>query len=70
MNETKTMEAEAFPKMLALLEDYGLQITLKTLADALAELIRAREFSSEACMAEEVIRGLHAGYLRRYEDEE
>lgn len=62
-----TMEEEAFPKMLAILERYGLQITLKTLADALGELIKKRGTSLENRLIQEVIKGLHAGYMRRNE---
>lgn len=62
-----TMEEEAFPKMLAILERYGLQITLKTLVDALEELIRKRGKDHLNLMVVEGIRGLHKGYLRRNE---
>jgi hypothetical protein len=69
-NERPTMEEEARPKMRAILEGYGLQITLKTLADSLEELIRKRGPSVEACMAVETIKGLHAGYMRRHEEDD
>lgn len=62
-----TMEEEAFPKMLAILERYGLQITLKTLIDSLEELIRKRGKDHLNLMVVEVLRGLHKGYLRRHE---
>ena len=62
-----TMEEEAFPKMLAILERYGLQITLKTLADALGELIKKRGTSLESRLIQEAIKGLHTGYMRRNE---
>lgn len=66
-NKYPTMEEEAFPKMLAILERYGLQITLKTLGDALGELIKKRGTSLEARLIQEAVKGLHAGYLRRNE---
>ena len=65
-----TMEEEAFPKMLAILEGYGLQITLKTLGDSLEELIRKRGPSIESCLILEAIKGLHAGYIRRHEEDD
>lgn len=65
-----TMEDEAFPQMLAFLERFGLQITLKTLYDALGELIRKRGPSIEACMVQETVKGLHAGYIRRHEEDD
>lgn len=69
-NKYPTMEEEAFPKMLAILERYGLQISLKTFADALQELIRKRGPSTEACLIQEAVKGLHAGYMRRHEPSE
>ncbi len=65
-----TMESEARPQMLAILEKYGLQITLKTLVDSLEELLKKRGPSISGCLILEALRGLHAGYLRRHEEEE
>lgn len=64
------MEAAALEKMQEILENFGLQITLKTLADSLEELIRKRGPSIEACMVVETIKGLHAGYIRRHEEDD
>lgn len=64
------MEAAALVKMQEILENFGLQITLKTLADSLAELIRKRGPSIEACLIMEAIKGLHAGYIRRHEEDD
>jgi hypothetical protein len=69
-NKLPTMEEEALPKMQEILERYGLQITLKTLVDSLEELIRKRGPSIEACLIVEAIKGLHAGYIRRHEEDD
>ena len=58
-----TMEEEAYPQMASLLDKYGLQIVLKTLADAMDGYVN----SGEGLVILETIRGLHAGYARRME---
>lgn len=63
-------EAAALAQMQNILESFGLQITLKTLTDSLEELIRKRGPSIEACLIVETIKGLHAGYIRRYEEDD
>lgn len=65
----KSLEEEALPKMEHILENYGLQITLKTLADSLKNLIKKRGRSIEALLILETIKGIHAGYLRRHEED-
>lgn len=64
----KNMEQEALPKMEAILEGYGLQVTLKIFVDSLQNLIKRRGKSIEALLIMETIKGLHAGYLRRHEE--
>jgi hypothetical protein len=63
----KSMEEIAYPKMKAILDENGLQITLKTLIDSLQNLIDERGKTLESVIILETLRGLHAGYLRRYE---
>lgn len=63
----KSMEEEAYPKMEAILNENGLQITLKILIDSLQKLIDKRGKSIEGVLILEALKGLHAGYLRRYE---
>jgi hypothetical protein len=65
-----THEEEALPKMKAFLDEYGLQITLKTLGDSLEKLMEKRGKHVVTLMVLEGIRGLHKGYLRRHEPEE
>jgi len=64
------MEAEAYDKMEEILFEYGLQISLKTLADSLQKMIDIRGPSVEGLMILEGLKGLHAGYIRRHEEEE
>lgn len=66
----KSMEEEAYPKMEAILNENGLQITLKILIDSLQKLIDKRGKSIEGVLILEALKGLHAGYLRRYEVKE
>ena len=64
------MEEKAYPKMEAILNENGLQITLKILIDALQKLIDKRGKSVAGLIILETLRGLHAGYLKRYDVEE
>lgn len=66
----KSMEQIALPKMEALLEKNGLQITLKVLIDSLENQIEKRGKSSEGLLILETLKGIHAGYCRRNEEEE
>lgn len=63
------MEEDAKPVMLQLLQSYGLQICLKTLADSLEEVMAKRGVTLQGVLILEVLRGIHAGYLRRYDTE-
>jgi hypothetical protein len=63
-------EEEAQPKMQEILEEYGLQITLKTLVNALEKLIEKRGKDHLNLMIVEGLRGLHKGYMRRHEPNE
>jgi hypothetical protein len=65
-----SMEDEALFKMEAILEEYGLQITLKILADGLENLMYKRGKSITGLLVLESIKGLHAGYVRRNEIED
>jgi hypothetical protein len=65
-----TMEEEARPKMVAMLEEYGLQLTLSTLVDALEALIKKRGKDHLNLMVLEGVRGLYKGYMRRHEPNE
>lgn len=60
---------EAYPIFLQLLQDYGLQDFLLWFAEALEELQSKRGFSIEASLIIEVLKGIHSGYLRRYDGE-
>ena len=62
-----TREDEARPKMQEILEEYGLQITLKTLVDSLENLIKKRGKDHLNLMILEGLRGLYTGYMRRHE---
>lgn len=70
MSEYKNAEEEALPKMKFILENFGLQITLKVLIDSLNYLMEKRGKSIEALFVLEVLKGIHSGYCRRYEPEE
>lgn len=63
-------EEEAQPKMQEILEEYGLQITLKTLVNALEKLIEKRGKDHLNLMVVEGLRGLYKGYMRRHEPNE
>jgi hypothetical protein len=63
-------EEEAQPKMQEILEEYGLQITLKTLVNALEKLIEKRGKDHLNLMIVEGLRGLYKGYMRRHEPNE
>jgi hypothetical protein len=65
-----TKEEEARPKMEEFLEEYGLQITLKTLVDALQKMIEKRGKDHLNLMVIEGLRGLYNGYMRRHEPNE
>jgi hypothetical protein len=65
-----TKESEARPKMQEFLEEYGLQITLKTLLEALEKLIEKRGKDHLNLMVVEGLRGLYKGYMRRHEPNE
>jgi hypothetical protein len=65
-----TKEELARPEMQGFLEEYGLQITLKTLVDALEKLIEKRGKDHLNLMVLEGIRGLYKGYMRRHEPSE
>ena len=62
-------EDEAQAKMSAILFGYGLQTTLKTLINALTEMIGLRGHSIEGVMILESLKGLMRGYCSRYEDQ-
>lgn len=64
------MEAEAADKMEEILFGYGLQITLKTLIDALQKMIEKRGKDHLNLMVVEGLRGLYNGYMRRHEPDE
>lgn len=65
-----TKEEEAQPKMQEFLEEYGLQITLKTLVKSLEKLIEKRGKDHNNLMIVEGLRGLYNGYMRRHEPNE
>ena len=65
-----TYEELASPKMEAILFENGLQITLKTLIDALQKMIDQRGKDELNLMVIEGLRGLYNGYMRRYELED
>jgi len=62
-----TLEQLAYPKMESLLFDNGLQITLKTLIDAMETMEQTRGKTMQSMMVLEGLRGLYHGYVRRYE---
>ena len=64
------MEEEALPKMANILNNNGLQITLSTLIKSLEMMIQKRGPSIEGCLILETLKGLLAGYKRRYEEED
>lgn len=57
------------PIFLQLLEGYGLQDCLLGFAEALEVLQKKRGFSIEASLIIEILKGIHTGYLRRYDGE-
>lgn len=65
-----TKEEEALPKMQEFLEEYGLQITLKTLVNSIEKLIEKRGKDHNNLMIVEGLRGLYNGYMRRHEPNE
>ncbi len=69
MNKKLSVEEQVYPKMEAFLYKNGLQITLKTLIDSLESMSSKGNFSPESLLILEVLKGLHAGYLRRHEGE-
>lgn len=54
--EYPSTEAKAFVEMQGILERFGLQITLKTLADSIAELLKKRGPSISGCLILEAIK--------------
>jgi hypothetical protein len=64
-----TAEAAALDQMRTILEDFGLQITLKTLVDSLEKLIekRGKDHVNQRVLKE--LRETYQGYLNRYEPE-
>lgn len=62
-------EAAASHQMQEILENFGLQITLKTLVDSLEELIKKRgqDYVNQAAL--KGLRDVYKGYLDRYEPE-
>ena len=62
-----SMEEQAYPKMAELLAENGLQICLKTLINALDERFNQKGTNIEGVMVLEGLKGLHKGYLRRYD---
>lgn len=70
MKKNKSMEQIALPKMQAILDENGLQITLKVLIDSLDNLIKKRGKSVEGLLVLETLKGIHAGYCRRNEEDE
>lgn len=66
----KTREEIAKPLMYNMLNEFGLQITLKVLIDSLDELIEKRGKTSYSLLMLEALKGLHAGYIRRNEVDE
>lgn len=70
MDSKLSIEEQVYPQMEAFLFANGLQITLKTLVDALDIMIVQRGPSLLLCQITESLRGIHAGYLRRSETEE
>ena len=67
--KNKTMEEEALPHMEKILNENGLQITLKILITSLEKLIKKRGKSIEVLFVLEALKGIHAGYLRRNEED-
>lgn len=67
---SETMEEDAYPKMEAILNENGLQITLKVFIDSLEKLMEKRGKTVAGLLILETLKGLHAGYLRRYEPED
>lgn len=65
-----SMEEIAFPKMKEILFENGLQVTLKILIDSLDLWLEQRGPNVFGCQIVESLRGIHAGYLRRHEEEE
>lgn len=63
----QTMDQEAIPKMIAILQEYGLTITLRSLIVALEEVLDKRGASVEGLLILEALRGLLNGYNRRYD---
>jgi hypothetical protein len=62
-----TKEELARSQMQAFLEEYGLQITLKTLVEALEKLIEKRDKDHLNLLILESLRGIYRGYMRRHE---
>jgi hypothetical protein len=62
-------EAAARAQMQEILENFGLQITLKTLVDSLEKLIEKRGKDHVNQMALKGLRELYQSYLNRYEPE-
>ena len=65
-----SLEEKTLPKMIEILEDTGLQVTLKVLIDALEALIKKRGKDHLNLMVLEGLRGLYKGYMRRHEPNE
>ena len=64
-----TSEELARPKMEEILFNNGLQVTLKVLIDSLQKMIDERGGSAISFLILESLRGIHKGYLRRYDSD-
>ncbi len=61
-----TMEDEAYPQMRDFLDKYGLQITLKTLIDALQSKIKTGKPYLVSAFVLEALKGIYSGYRDRF----